>query len=719
MDCGPSCIAMVASYYNKKLSLSYLRNESQLTREGVSLLSIEHTCNKIGLETRCGQFSISYLIEVFKKPCILHWNENHFVVLKEIKRLKNGDFIFIIYDPAFGKIKLTQEKFELSWKGYEINGFGIFISPSDLFFSIENQNIQGLKIKKILNFIKPQKKKFFIVMLLMLIGNILTLVFPFLTKILIDEGVGNKDFNYITSILLAQLLLYTSITLFEVFRNRYLLFIGTKIGINIITEFLTKLFTLPISFFESRMKGDLQQRINDNERIQQFLTNQSLTTIFSILTLVVYLFVLPFFGIKILVTYIVLTFISLIWSFYWLKKQKRIDYLMFQVSSRNYDSLSEILDGISEMKLNNFENFKQNNWKKVQDDFLEIRVLKMKIDQIQNFGYEFINQIKNILVVYIAANLVASGSMSLGSLLSVSFIVGQMSSPIGDIIEFIKSLQEANLSYSRLNEIQEYKSEEIEGQVDINDCNFDLSSGIHFNNVSFQYEGINSPKVLNNISFFIPNGKTTAIVGTSGSGKTTLIKLLLKYYKPTEGKIQYDNLDLEKISAKNLRANCGVVLQDGYIFSETLYRNIVLGYKHSKNNFLKSIQIANLNSFIDSLPLEENTMLGDSGIGVSGGQKQRILIARAVYKNAKYIYLDEATSSLDSENERIIHENLKSHFKNRTVVIVAHRLSTVKNADQIIVLEKGCIVEFGNHTDLINKKGEYYNLIKNQLELGD
>jgi len=716
MDCGPSCIAMVTSHYGKTLSLDYLRSESQLTREGVSLLSIEHTCSKIGFETACGQFTVDYLLRNFKNPLILHWNSNHFVVLKEII-IKKGEYVFVIYDPTFGKIKLNRKNFELSWVSEDNSGFGVFLEPTQDFFEIENHLEKKLKLTKLLGYIKPHKKQFATIIILMLLGNAISLTFPFLTKSLIDNGVGNKDISYITYVLFAQLTLYTSMTVFDVFRNRYLLFIGSKIGITVVTEFLSKLFTLPISFFESRMHGDLHQRISDNERIQQFLTNQSITTAFSIVTLIVYLFILPFFGISILIAYLSLTSLALIWSYYWLQKQKKIDYLIFQVGSKNYASLAEILTGMSEMKLNSLEEYKQNNWKKVQEEFVLIRLRKMKIGQIQSFGYEFLNQVKNILVVFFAASLVTTGDLTVGSLLGVSYIIGQMNAPISDIIEFSRSLQEAKLSYARLSEIQDYESEDNTNQIDIKETT-EIEEGIQFENVSFKYDGIESPMVLKNLNFTIPYGKTTAIVGTSGSGKTTLVKLLLKYYNATEGRITVNDVDINELSSKSLRANCGVVMQDGFIFSETLFRNVVMGSPEDKERFNQAIEIANLSDFVNDLPLQENTKLGVSGVGLSGGQKQRVLIARAVYKNADFFFLDEATSSLDSENERIIHDNLNQFFDNKTVVIVAHRLSTVKKADQIVVLEKGEIIEVGTHQSLVAERGAYYSLIENQLELG-
>lgn len=716
MDCGPSCIAMVTSHYGKTLSLEYLRRESQLTREGISLLSVEYTCRKIGFETACGQFTIDYLLENFKSPLILHWNSNHFVVLKKIIRKKNN-YYFQIYDPSYGKIELNKQSFEKAWFKEENSGFGVFLEPTDAFFENNDHIANKISLRKLISYAKPYKGLFIKITFLMLLGNLISLVFPFLTKTLFDEGVEKGNVNYITYVLGAQLVLFMTMTVLEIIRNRFLLFLGSKISITIVMEFLSKLFTLPISFFESRMQGDLHQRISDNDRIQQFLTNQSISTLFSIVTLLVYLVVLPFFSVPILLIYTTLSLLAIFWSHFWLIRQRRLDYILFNVGSRNYDSLGEIISGISEMKLNNFEDYKKNNWKKIQEELVDVRLKSMKMEQAQSVGFEFINQVKNILVVFYAANLVTQNVISIGSLLSISYIIGVMNAPIHSIIEFSRSLQEARLSYSRLSEIQGYDSEENDSQLEL-EINSHLNGGIEFSNFSFKYQGIDSPFVLNNLNFSIPFGKTTAIVGTSGSGKTTLIKILLKYYNEYEGTIKINDVELKNISAKNIRSKSGIVMQDGYIFSETLYRNIVMGSEDDMDRFYKSLEISNLTDFVDNLPLQEKTRLGKSGVGISGGQQQRILIARAVYKNADFFFLDEATSSLDSENERIIYNNLSHHFENKTVVIVAHRLSTVKNADQIVVLEKGEIVEIGTHQSLVAERGAYYSLVENQLELG-
>lgn len=473
---------------------------------------------------------------------------------------------------------------------------------------------------------------------------------------------------------------------------------------------------LPIKFFDTKIMGDFQQRIQDNERIEDFLTSQSLTTFFSIITFSVFFGVLLYYDYKILSVYLVLTIISVLWSFYWLKKRRILDYFRFQHRSENQESIYEMLNGVTEMKLNQYEDLKRNEWEKIQHKLFKLNIRILKIDQLQSSGFEFINQTKNILVTFLAATLVVKESMTLGELLAISYIIGQMNSPVNQLVGFFRSLQDAKLSLERLNEVQNQESEEQSNLTNLKTKDL----GIRFKNVSFQYEGPKSPYVLKDINFTIPNGKITAIVGASGSGKTTLMKLLLRFYDPTKGQIFFDEENILSLSPKNIRENCGVVMQDGYIFSDTIERNIATGDEIiDKERLKKSIQIANIEDFINNIPLGFNTKIGASGNGISGGQKQRILIARAVYKNPHYIFFDEATSALDADNEKIIHDNLQEFFKGKTVLIIAHRLSTVKNADQIIVLKNGEVVEKGNHHELVKNKADYYNLVKNQLELGN
>lgn len=723
MDCGPACLAMVAAYYGKRYSVEYLRNISYLTREGVSLLGISDAANKIGFETTAGKLKTENIDQNFL-PLILHWNQNHFVVLYKIsKNIFNGKRMYKIADPAYGYISLSDEKFNQSWISGEGEGVALFLDPTEEFYQQTSFKEEKLSIKYLFNHFKPFKKQISWLLLLLLMGTFTALIFPILTQKLIDDGVSKKNMSVIIYILLAQLAFFFGNIIFGIFRNWIVLFVGTKINIQIISDFLEKLLKLPISFFDTKLRGDFNQRIQDHERIENFLTSQSLITLFSTITFSVFFGILWYYDYRILLVYISLTVFSVTWSLYWMTKRKILDYFKFQQRSENQESIYEMIDGVSEMKLNQFEEFKRNKWNEIQQRLFRINIRILKLDQIQLLGFEFINQIKNIMVTFLASSFVVYGNMTLGALLSVSYIIGQMNTPVSQLITFFRSLQDAKLSLTRLNEVQNHQEEEQDNHVSLlggmyMDKN-SVEKGIHLKNVSFQYEGPKSPLVLKDLNIFIPEGKVTAIVGASGSGKTTLMKILLKFYAPVQGEIIFNYLNIKDISPKDLRKNCGVVMQDGFIFSDTIERNIATSDENINYEKLeKSLLISNIKSFVERLPLNLNTKIGSSGSGISGGQKQRILIARAVYKDPHYIFFDEATSALDSENEKIIHDNLQDFFKGKTVIIIAHRLSTVKNADQIIVLKNGEVVEQGNHQQLVRNKATYFKLVKNQLELG-
>lgn len=716
MDCGPACLCMVSSYYKKKYPIQYIREISHINRNGVSVLGITEAASKIGFESLPSKLSINVLKEVFSNsnPCILYWNQRHFVVLYKISKK-----YFYIADPNYGKIKISEEKFLNSWLSGDDNGVAIFLNPTNKFYEIIPPKKEKTSIFFFLKYLKPYKKEIFLIFLMLLFISIITLVLPFLTEALIDKGINRKDLNFISIILISQLTLFFSSTIFNIIQNYIILYMGSHLSISIISDFLKKLLNLSIKYFDTKLIGDFQQRIQDNDRIEDFLTSKSISTFFSLITLSVFLCVLWYYDLKIVLCFLSLTTFSIIWSLYWLRKRKRLDYFRFQQRSENQESIHEILDGIIEIKLNQFESFKINKWNDIQIKLLKTNARILKIDQIQSSGFDFINQLKNIIVTFLAATYVIKGSMTLGMLLSISYIIGQMNSPLNQLIYFLRSLQEARLSLERLNEIKYIEPDENLNQKKISfNSKFSHNRGIFLENLSFQYEGAQSQFVLNNINLHIPEGKITAIVGASGSGKTTLMKLLLRFYNPSKGKIYYNQENIICISPEEIRKNTGVVMQDGYIFSETIERNIAMGNIEINEELLKkAMNIANITDFVESLPLKSKTLLSPSGDNISGGQKQRILIARAIYKNPHYILFDEATSALDSENENIIHSNLNSFFKGRTVVIIAHRLSTVKNADKIIVLKKGRLIEEGTHEELLKKKSEYYNLIKNQLEL--
>ncbi|MDX1718548.1 MAG: peptidase domain-containing ABC transporter [Salegentibacter mishustinae] len=720
MDCGPACLAMVSKYFGKSYSLQQLRQFCHLSKDGVSLLGIEDGAKYIGLEVVSVKITVQDLIDKKPLPAILYWNNNHFVVLYKVRRnVLTGAQQFYIKDPSYGKMVLDLNKFKNLWaKGG--NGIALLMNPTSSFYKKKAAKQNSISFSSVVEFLVPHKRELFILILGLLFSSIFSLIFPFLTKALIDIGVDSKNLNYIFIILLAQIFLFLGSMAIEIIRNWVLVFINSKINISIISKFLSKIIKLPLNFFDAKQLGDFSARIGDHQRIEEFLTSQSLIVIFSSLNFLVFFIVLTYFDPTILLVYSSLTFLSVLWSLVYLKKLKKTDYYRFRYQSESQQAIYELINGIVEVKLNNFEDHKVSKWRNKQIKLFNINLRVLRLDQFQNVGYDFINQIKNILVIFIAAREVITGNITLGALLSISYIVGQMNGPLNQLIEFLRSWQYAKLSFERLYEVQNMNNEDDRSMVPISKAvdNNPHSLDIKISNVSFHYNGPRSPKVLDSLNFSILSGKTTAIVGESGSGKTTLMKLLLKFYKPTDGVITFGDEDINSLSAKDLRKNCGVVMQDGYIFSDTLEQNIVTGDEPiNKERLKEALRIANLDDYIETLPQGLKTILGSGGNGISGGQKQRILISRAVYKNPQFIFFDEATSSLDAENERIIYENLDSYFQGRTVLKIAHRLSTVMNAHQIIVLQKGKIVEIGTHTSLIQNKSNYYQLVKNQLEL--
>jgi ATP-binding cassette, subfamily B, bacterial len=736
MDCGPACLAMISAAYGKKYSLQYLRDHSFISRDGVSMQGIIEAADKIGFKTVPVKMTLEKLADMHM-PCILHWSKNHFVVLSKIKGkftheasergIFNKRIRFYLADPAHGKISIGKEAFQKSWISDGDAGVALFLYPTDAFYASKPPITHQVNTRYILSLFKAHKRQFSYMLICLFLGTVISLVLPFLTRYLIDSGVSGKNIGIIKLVLMAQIGIFLGAMMLEIIRNWVMLYVGTKINIEIISRFLYKLLKLPIRFFDTKLMGDFNQRIQDHERIETFLKSSSLISVFSVFMLSVSIGILGYFDYKILVVYFIFTTAALAWSLLFLSRRKILDYYRFQSKSENQASIYEIINGVTEMKLNQFEDYKRSEWELIQKKLFKINIRILKVDQIQIGGFELINQLKNIVVTYLAAVSVVNGRMTIGELLSISYIIGQMVGPLNQLTSFFRSLQDAKLSLERLNEVQNYADEEQPGQKilpSIKGSNSSVTAvhsetGIRLDNVSFQYEGPLSPFVLKDINMVLPKGKITAIVGSSGSGKTTLMKLLLKFYEANSGCIYFDGEGLTGISPLSLRQNCGVVMQDGYIFSDTIQRNIVTAdIDIDEEKYKKAIRIANIEEFISALPLRGNTKIGASGNGISGGQKQRILIARAVYKNPHYIFLDEATSALDSENEKKIHDNLLEFFKHKTVLIIAHRLSTVKNADQIIVLKNGRITEIGAHQQLVDRRGDYFNLVRNQLELG-
>ncbi|MDP2721234.1 MAG: peptidase domain-containing ABC transporter [Bacteroidales bacterium] len=722
MDCGPACLRMVAKYHGKAYSLQKLRELSHITREGVSLLGISDAAEGIGFRSMGVKIPFEKLTKDAPLPCIVHWKQRHFVVVYDIKG-KKGNETIKVSDPAHGLVNYTKEEFLKGWlstvHGEEDQGICLLLEPTPDFYTQEDDKPDKRSFLFLLSYLKPHRK--FIVQLIlgMILGSLLQLIFPFLTQAVVDVGISNRDLGFITLVLIAQLVLFVSQTTVEFIRSWILLHVSTRINISLISDFLIKLMKLPIGFFDSKKIGDLMQRIGDHTRIENFLTASSLQVLFSMVNLVIFAVVLGIYSLKILAIFFIGSVLYVLWVLVFMKRRRELDFKRFAQMSDNQSNLIQLITGMQEIKLNNCEKQKRWEWEKIQARLFRVNIKGLALNQYQQAGGAFFNQSKNILITFVAAESVVTGSMTLGMMMAVQYIIGQLNAPIEQMIGFIRSAQDAKISLERLGEIHLKEDEEPLSEENLMIERLPEDKQINISNLSFQYEGPRSPMVLQDLSLIIPENKITAIVGTSGSGKTTLIKLLLGFYKVTKGEIRLGEFSIDNISAKFWRSSVGAVMQDGYIFSDTIANNIAISDETiDREKLLYAVKIANIREYIEGLPLGFNTKIGQEGSGISQGQKQRILIARAVYKNPQFIFFDEATNALDANNEKIIMENLNEFYQGKTVIVVAHRLSTVKNADQIVVLEKGKIVERGNHKELTALKGAYYHLVKNQLELG-
>jgi len=717
MDCGPACLKMIAKHYGKYYSLETLREKSQLSRDGVSLYGISEAAQSIGFSTIGVKVNFNQLSSEVTLPCIAHWKQNHFIVVYKIKKNK----VFVA-DPAIGKYILDKDEFLKGWASDVIEnekyGICLILEPTSSFYKNKDEIHDRENIFSILSYFKFFKNYVFQLLVAVIITIILQILFPLIFQSLIDKGILLTDKNFIFLVFIAWLIIIISRLIVDFLKNWMLLYFGTRINVGLITNFLIKLVNLKIKFFDIKLTGDILQRIYDNQRIELFLTNTILNFFYSLLTTIILGFVLLLFNFKIFLIFIIGTVLYLLWIGLFMNQRYVLDNERFIKQSINYNKLIHITQGIHEIKLNQCEQKKIWEWQSIQASIFKITLKSLLLFQYQQIGATFLNELKNIVILFFASNATMKGEITIGTMMAIAFIIGQLTSPIEVIIRFFNSYQDASISYQRLNDINKYPVENFPSINIVNDL--PTSKNITISNVTFSYTGDISDAVLHNVNITIPENKITAVVGSSGSGKTTLLKLLLAFYEPQKGVIKIGDVNLNNISKKYWRKCVGVVLQDGYLFPDTIARNIAPGDEYiDKKNLIYAASMANILDFIYSLPLGFNTKIGDEGIKLSQGQKQRILIARAIYKNPLYVFFDEATNALDASNEKIIINNLREFFKNRTVLIIAHRLSTVKHADNIIVIEKGVVVEEGNHEKLIQCKGFYYNLIKDQLELGE
>jgi ATP-binding cassette subfamily B protein len=716
MDCGPTCLRMVAKHYGRGISLPFLREKACIDRQGVSMMGIARAAEAIGLRSMAAKVTLDVLLTKAPLPCVLHWNQNHFVVLHG----RSGGR-YLVADPARGQVRLTEDEIRSHWVSLEVGGkeagLVLLLEPTPAFFAQrEGEDVPASGFGRVLGYLRGYSSVLWQVLLGLILTSLLQLVFPFLAQAVVDHGITNQNLTFINAVLIAQFALVLSRTAVEFIRGRILFHVGSRVYLSLLSDFLSKMMRLPVSFFDTRMVGDILQRVNDHTRVQHFITSASLSALYSMVSLVVFTGVLAYYSLTIAAVFLVGTAVYVGYVFGFLRRRRELDYRRFSEMAAGQNALMEIVDGMPEIKLANAEQQRRWRWETVQARLFRVNLRELALEQTQQGGGALINEMKNLTVTFVAAHSVVQGDLTLGMLLAVQFIVGALNAPVAQLIGFVQSAQDAKISLDRVGEVHSREDEEAPDEK--------LQAlppvrTISLQGVSFSYGGPQGTQVLEGLDLEVPEGKVTAVVGPSGSGKTTLLKLLVKFHEPGAGRILVGSAGLGMLSSRLWRSRCGVVMQDGHLFSDTIAGNITVGFDSvDQARLLEAARIARVDEFAEALPLGYNTRIGRDGIGLSAGQKQRVLIARALYKDPEYLFFDEATSALDATNERAIMERLEEVFRGRTVVVIAHRLSTVRHADQIVVLERGRVVERGGHEELTQARGRYFELVRNQLELG-
>jgi ATP-binding cassette subfamily B protein len=707
-DCGPACLRMIAAWHGKQVSQFELSEAAAVDRDGVSLFGIAKAAEETGFACASLRVGIEELKEL-PLPAILHWHSNHFVVLYKIRRNH-----FFIADPAIGKMKVNEETFLKNWTTADKKGVAFIAEPAAEFYNtkeIARENNTATFLKKYLG---KHKKKIVQLIGCLLLASLFQFLFPYVTQAIVDTGIRQHDLHLIQLLLLAQFVLFFAQAFTEFIRARILLFISTHINLSILTDFWKKLMRLPASFFESKNVGDILQRINDHRRIETFITGSALYTLFSAVSILVFSVILFNYEPLIFAVFALGSLLYLLWIRIFLKKKRILDYDRFAASARESSATMQLINGMQEIKLNNAERQKRKEWQSMQATLFKLNYRSLSLNQFQQAGAFFLNQGKNILIIYLSAVAVLHGDLTLGQMLAIQFITGQLNGPIEQLIQFIQQAQEARISLERLNEVHRMEDEESQSKTYAH--TLPSQPDIRIANLRFTYPGKENAPALRGINLVIPAKKVTALVGMSGSGKSTLLKLLLRFYEKYRGKIWVGNEDLHRISPSYWRSKCGAVLQDGYIFNDSIARNIALSDRiPDEERILHACRLAAIDEFVNDLPYGIQTRIGGQGQGLSGGQKQRLMIARAIYKDPEFLFFDEATNALDANNEKLIMDNMLRFFRGRTVVVAAHRLSTIMHADNIVVLQDGRIAEQGRHEDLLNQHGKYYELVNNQL----
>ncbi len=726
MDCGPTCLYMIASFHGKQYPMENLRKLCYKSRTGVSLLALSDAAEKLGLHSTGVKISWEQLRDEAPMPCIVHWNQNHYIIVYDIKKHGKEWYVYVS-DPAEGLLKYPEKQFLKSWisisgpDGSDAKGIALLLEPTPAFYEYHDEEKNPTKkftLGHLVKYLRPHRQSIVQVFIAMIVASLLSLILPFITQSIVDQGITLGRLGFVKTMLFAQLMIVLGQLANDLIRSWLMLHMTARVSISLISNFLAKLMRLPIAFFDSKQTGDIMQRIQDHGRIQDFLTNSLISIVMAGVLLIVYGAILGGYNLGILGIFMLGSIIYVGWILLFMRWRRKLDYMRFQEAANNQSNIVQLIGGMQDIKLNNCEKQKRWEWERIQAKLFKISIKGLTLSQTQQVGGTFIDQTKNIIISFLAAKAVIDGDMTLGMMTALQYIIGQLNAPVSQFISFVRESQDATISMERLGEIHNKEDEEPVTSEKVH--NIPLDADLEFKDVLFQYEGPHSPKVLDKISLMVPHGKVTAIVGASGSGKTTMLKMMLGFYAPVEGTVTLGGIELKNYSESDWRRMCGCVMQEGYIFSNTIAENIGLcDDVPDMERVRAAADTANIRDWIEALPLGYNTKIGSEGHGLSTGQKQRILIARAAYKNSPYLFFDEATNSLDANNEKVIMENLDKLFENKTVVIVAHRLSTVRNADNIIVLNKGHIVEEGTHKQLTDKRGYYYELVRNQLELGN
>ena len=718
MDCGPTCLRMIAAWHGRSYGIEHLRMLCNISRVGVSMLGISEAAEKIGLRSLAVKLPWQRLRDEVPLPCIAHWEQNHFVVVHSIKAGKVH-----VADPDKGRMVYTVAEFMRGWMSHAAapgdgdTGILMLLETTPLFHQVEAPK-DGEKpgLSFLFSYLIPHRQLLCQLGIGMVVALVFNLVFPFLTQSVVDHGIGNLDLNLITLLLVGQLMIAFGQTTIEILQSWILLHVGGRVSTGLVADFLNKMLRLPLSFFETRSTGDIMQRINDHDRVRRFLTSSSVRMVFSIVSFGVFGVVLAFYHWMLLVVFLVFAVATAVWLMFFMNQRKILDNKRFTIETKERDKFVEIVGGVQEIKIQGIERRKRWEWENLSVQGFRLNMRSLVLKNAQSIGVVLIGQLRSIVITYLSARAVINGEMTLGMMLGAQYIIGQLNTPIQSLLSFLHEAQDAKLSLDRMGEIWAQPDEEDTSRQALRV--FPPSRVLTLCDVSFSYPGAGQRPVLQNLNIIIPEGKVTAIVGPSGSGKTTLLKLLLGLHPTGRGAVYVGHQELSAFDLKAWRQRCGAVMQDGFVFPDTVARNIACEDGPVEPGRLQAaIHFACLQEWVAQLPQGVQTRIGDDGQGLSGGQKQRLLIARAVYRNPEYLFLDEATSALDARNEVVIMNNLRHFAVGRTAVIIAHRLSTVKNADHILVLDGGRVVEQGTHQTLVARKGLYFSLVRNQLDL--